>query len=276
MQKTKIRFQKKELTGVPWNENMVITAYVCLWLAVLGAVLGSFLDCAVSRWAAGEIWHRGRSRCASCGHALGARDLVPVFSFLLRRGRCRFCGGKIPAECLLAELAGAGVFLCLGLRFGPRPALGQWLVWVGLLLALSLADAARRIIPDALLLALAANRLLWLVLLRENPAEAALGILTACAVPALLLALVLAAEKVSRREVMGGGDIKLLFALALYLGWAELLLALLASCLLGLLWAALAGRRRGAAVPFGPFLTAGAVCAVCFGGPVIQWYLGLF
>lgn len=261
---------------MPWNENMVITAYVCLWLAVFGAVLGSFLDCAVSRWAAGERMFAGRSRCASCGHVLGARDLVPVFSFLLRRGRCRFCGGKIPAECLLAELAGAGVFLCLGLRFGPRPALGQWLVWAGLLLALSLADAARRIIPDVLLLAMAANRLLWLVLLGENPAEAALGILTACAVPAVLLALVLAAEKVSRREVMGGGDIKLLFALALYLGWAELLLALLASCLLGLLWAALAGRRRDAAVPFGPFLAAGAVCAVCFGGPVIQWYLGLF
>ena len=200
---------------MPWNENMVITAYMCLWLAVLGAVLGSFLDCAVSRWAAGEPWHRGRSRCISCGHPLVARDLVPVASYLLRRGRCRFCGRKIPAECLLAELAGAGAFLCLGLRFGLRPALGQWLVWAGLLLALSLWDAAEQIIPDSLLL-------------------------------------------------------------ALYMGWAELLLGLLLSCLLGLLWAALAGRRRDAAVPFGPFLAAGAVSAVCFGGPVIRWYFSLF
>ena len=108
------------MKDMPWNENMVITAYLCLWLAVLGAVLGSFLDCAVSRRAAGEPWHRGRSRCISCGHPLGARDLVPVASYLLRRGRCRFCGRKIPAECLLAELAGAGMFLCLGLRFGDR------------------------------------------------------------------------------------------------------------------------------------------------------------
>ncbi len=261
---------------MPWNENMVITAYLCLWLAVLGAVLGSFLDCAVSRRAAGEPWHRGRSRCTACGHPLGARDLVPVFSYLLRRGRCRFCGGKIPSECLLAELAGAGMFLCLGLRFGLRPALGQWLVWAGLLLALSLWDAAERIIPDSLLLALAANRLLWLVLLRERPAEAALEILTACAVPAALLALVLAAEKLLGREVMGGGDLKLLFSLALYMSWAELLLGLLLSCLLGLLWAALAGRRGDAAVPFGPFLAAGALSAVCFGGPVIRWYFGLF
>ena len=261
---------------MPWNENMVITAYMCLWLAVLGAVLGSFLDCAVSRWAAGEPWHRGRSRCISCGHPLVARDLVPVASYLLRRGRCRFCGRKIPAECLLAELAGAGAFLCLGLRFGLRPALGQWLVWAGLLLAVSLRDAAEQIIPDSLLLALAANRLLWLVLLRERPAEAVPEILAACAVPAVLLALVLAAEKLLGREVMGGGDLKLLFSLALYMSWAELLLGLLLACLLGLLWAALAGRRRDAAVPFGPFLAAGAVSAVCFGGPMIRWYFCLF
>ena len=175
-----------------------------------------------------------------------------------------------------AELAGAGMFLCLGLRFGPRPALGQWLVWAGLLLALSLTDAAERIIPDSLLLALAANRLLWLALLRERPVEAALEILMACTVPAVLLALVLAAEKLLGREVMGGGDLKLLFSLALYMSWAELLLGLLLSCLLGLLWAALAGRRGDAAVPFGPFLAAGALSAVCFGGPVIRWYFGLF
>lgn len=262
---------------MPLDENMVITAYLCLWLAAFGAVLGSFLDCAVSRWAAGEPHpFGGRSRCAACGHTLGARDLVPVFSWLFLRGRCRFCGGRIPAECLLAELAGAGAFLCLGVRFGLSPALGQWLVWAGLLLALSLTDAAKRIIPDGLLLALAANRLVWLFLLGEPLGEAALGMLAACAVPGGLLALVLAAERLLGREVMGGGDIKLLFALALYLSWAELLLALLAGCLLGLAWAALAGRRQGAAVPFGPFLAAGAVMTVCFGGPVIGWYLGLF
>ena len=75
---------------------------------------------------------------------------------------------------------------------------------------------------------------------------------------------------------MGGGDIKLLFALALYLTWAQLLLALLAGCLAGLAWAALAGRRRGTAVAFGPFLAAGALYAVCWGEPLIQWYFGLF
>ena len=95
-------------------------------------------------------------------------------------------------------------------------------------------------------------------------------------IPAILLALVLAGEWLTGRELMGGGDIKLLFALALYLTWAQLLLALLAGCLAGLAWAALAGSRRGTAVAFGPFLAAGALYAVCWGEPLIQWYFGLF
>lgn len=255
------------------DEQQIWTAFLCFWLAVLGAVLGSFLDCAASRWAAGEAdIFRGRSRCASCGHPLGARDLVPVFSFLLRRGRCRWCGEPIPAECLWAELAGALALACAGARFGPAAELGQWAVFAAVLLALSLTDRAKRIIPDRLLLVLAANRVLWFFLLGQGVREA-LAAVKAWSIPAALLALVLAAERLLGREVMGGGDIKLLFALALYLAWAELLLALLAGCLLGLAWAAV--RRKKDAIPFGPFLAAGAVLSAAFGGPVVEWYLGL-
>lgn len=257
------------------EEQQIWTAFLCFWLAVLGAVLGSFLDCAASRWAVGEPPFRGRSRCASCGHTLGAGDLVPVLSFLLRRGRCRYCGERIPVECLASELAGALALGCLAARFGPEWELGQWAVWAVLLLALSLTDAAKQIIPDSLLLALAANRAVWFFVLGHGVREL-LAAVTACAVPAALLAMVLAMEKRMGREVMGGGDIKLLFVLALYLRWAELLLALLAGCLLGLLSAALARRKKGAAMAFGPFLAAGAVWTVCFGGPVLDWYFGLF
>lgn len=263
---------------MPLNENIIMLAFLCFWLAVFGAVLGSFLDCAVSRWAAGEAWHTGRSRCAACGHALGAADLVPVFSFLFRRGRCRYCGGRIPAECLIAELAGAAAFACLGWHFGPAWALGQWLIAAALLLWLSLVDWQRRVIPDFLLIALAVNRALWYFPVEgwDDLPGRVIALLLSLAVPAALLALVLLAERLSGREVMGGGDLKLLFVLALYLSWAELLLGLLLACLLGLLCAALAGKSRGAAVPFGPFLSAGAVLAVCFGGPAITWYFSLF
>lgn len=257
------------------EEEQIWTAFLCFWLAAFGAVTGSFLDCAASRWGLGDPHPlAGRSRCASCGHTLGARDLIPVFSYLFRRGRCRYCGERIPAECLWAELAGAAGFACLGLRFGLCPALGQWLVLAVLLLALSLTDAVKRIIPDRLLVLLAANRAVWFLVLGQGVREA-LEAVKACAVPAALLALVLAMEKLLGREAMGGGDIKLLFVLALYLRWAELLLALLAGCVLGLLWAGLTRRRTGTAMPFGPFLAAGAALTVCCGGPVLEWYFGL-
>jgi len=264
------------------EEREIWTVFLTFWLAVFGAVMGSFLDCAASRWAVREEGGEapdlflGRSRCNSCGHVLGAGDLVPVFSFLFRRGRCRYCGGKIPADCLWAELAGAGALAVLGLCFGPVLELGQWCVLAMLLLALSLTDVFRRIIPDAILMLLISNRLFWLPVLGEG-VRGVLEMTKAAAVPAVLLALVLAAEKLSDQEVMGGGDIKLLFALALYLTWAELLLALLEGCLLGLLWAAaVGGKGKGSAVPFGPFLSAGALLVVCFGGPLLEWYFGLF
>lgn len=256
-------------------EETILTIYLCFWLGVMGAVWASFADCAVSRWAAGERMFAGRSKCAACGHVLGAGDLVPVFSWLFRRGRCKYCGEPIPADCLVSELAGAAGFVCAGARFGLSLELGQWLIWWALLLCLSLTDGAKRIIPDPLLLALAANRLIWFFVLKEE-FSAVFDVFKACSVPLALLALVLLAEKVTGREVMGGGDIKLLFVLALYLSWAQLLLALLAGCLTGLLWAALAGGRRGTAVPFGPFLAAGAALTVYFGDPVIQWYFSLF
>lgn len=257
------------------EEQLIWTIFLCFWLAVLGAVLGSFLDCAVSRWAMGQPPFRGRSRCASCDHTLGAGDLIPIFSFLLRRGRCRYCGKPIPRECLAAELAGALALGCLAARFGPTIELGQWAVWAALLLALSLADRAKRIIPDKLLLAMLANRAVWFLVLGHGTGKL-FAAAKSCAIPAALLALVLLMERRAGREVMGGGDIKLLFVLALYLPWGALVLALLAGCLLGLLWTALTRRRKDAAIPFGPFLAAGAVWTVCFGGPVLEWYFSLF
>ena len=136
-------------------DTAVWTVYLCFWLGVLGAVLGSFFHCAAGRWAAGEHPFAGRSRCGSCGRVLGAGELVPVLSFLLQRGSCRGCGEKIPPGCLWAELAGLLGGLCLGFSVGPRRELGMWTVWGVALLAVSLADAARRIIPDQLLLLLA-------------------------------------------------------------------------------------------------------------------------
>ena len=92
--------------------------------------------------------------------------------------------------------------------------------------------------------------------------------------PGALLLLSLAMDKVLGRESLGGGDIKLLFVLGLYLGWAEMLLLLLAACILGILWALRPGKKN-AAIPFAPFLSAAAILVTIFGSGLVEWYLGL-
>lgn len=218
---------------------------------------------------------KGRSRCASCGHTLAARDLIPVLSFLSARGRCRHCGEKIPAECLWAELAGSAAFICIGIRFGISVELFQWLVMAILLLSVSFVDAATRLIPGRLLLAMVINRAAFLPFLdMPLPDSLKTALISFCIVPLPLLALTLAMEHMLGREVMGGGDIKLLMAMALYLDGPQMLLTLLCGCLLGIA-GTLIGRKQGA-FPFGPYLTAACVTVVCFGGPLITWYMSLW
>lgn len=249
------------------------------WLAVIGAALGSFLNCAASRSAAGRNPFAGRSCCVDCGETLAARDLLPIFSYLWNRGRCRFCGTKIPLDCLAAELAGAVVLLAVGLNFNSVDELGemgQWLCAAALALGVALWDWHGRVIPDKLLLLLLLNRAVWFCLLEtpleERVTERLFALLFSLLVPVSLLIIVLLAEMFWQREVMGGGDIKLLLVLAFYFSWAEMLLILLAGCFLGLLGTALL-RKWQDTLPFGLYLTLAAGLTLCWGAPLIDWYL---
>lgn len=255
------------------DADLLLQLYLAMWLAVLGAVLGSFLCCAADR---GKL-PTGRSRCDACGHVLGVRELIPIFSYLCSKGRCRCCGAAIPVRCLAAEVAGAALFAALGLKFGPSPELVMQLILGSLLLLLSLVDWTAHVLPDKLLLAAMANRLVFLFLLREPLGEAlprmALGAFSV-SLPLLLLSLLM--DWLLKKETMGGGDIKLLFVLGLYLSWLEMLLLLFLSCVLALLWAAGPGRRRaGGEIPLGPFLAVSWLLVTLFATPWIQWYQSL-
>ena len=98
--------------------NRLSLTYCCCVAAVLGAVMGSFLNCAAWRIAHGESFLKGRSHCPACGHVLEPLDLIPVFSWLFLRGKCRYCGTKVSARYVLAELFMALVTVVCLLRFG--------------------------------------------------------------------------------------------------------------------------------------------------------------
>ena len=252
-----------------------LTVYCCLLAALLGACMGSFLNCAAWRIVHGESVLRGRSHCDACGHVLTVRDLIPVVSYLAAHGRCRYCGAKLSRRHVLAEAVSALVFVTLLLHYDiSLQALEGWCV-ASILLVCSFADLEGYIIPDRFI---AVGVVLFIVTLFfvPDPGKRALdGLIGGVAVGGGVLLLALLMEKLLRRDAMGGGDIKLLFLTGLCLGWQKNLLCLLLACVVGLLWGLVRAKRGQQGLPWGPGIALAAWCAALFGQDLIDWYLSL-
>ena len=177
-----------------------LTVYCCLLAALLGACMGSFLNCAAWRIVHGESVLRGRSHCDACGHVLAVRDLIPVVSYLAAHGRCRYCGAKLSRRHVLAEAVSALVFVTLLLHYDiSLQALEGWCV-AGILLVCSFADLEGYIIPDRFI---AVGVVLFIITLffAPQPLRRALdGAIGGLAVAGCVLLLVLGMEKLLGRE----------------------------------------------------------------------------
>ncbi|WP_408015288.1 prepilin peptidase [Sandaracinobacteroides hominis] len=222
---------------------------------LFGLVAGSFLATLVLRWPEGRPLS-GRSACDSCGATLAPRDLVPLLSWLVLRGRCRRCGASIDTTHPLIELAcaTAGVLALVALP-GPQGFAGALLG--SLLVALIALDIRHFWLPDALTLPLLAFGLLL------GPSPFPDRLLGAAIGSGALLAIALAFRWLRGREGMGMGDIKLMAALGAWLSPAHLPPLLLLAALIGLGMAGvsrLRGRRLDSAtrIPFGACLAAAA------------------
>ena len=252
-----------------------ITAYIFALSAVLGAVFGSFFNCMACRIAHGESVWKGRSHCAVCGHTLRGADLIPVFSYLFLKGKCRYCGEKISPRYMGVELLTAAVFVSLVFRYDVSWQFLRCVVLACILLTLALVDLEIYEIPDRFLLA---GILWWAVTLpcfgKENiMGRIGKGILGGFVIAGALLLLTLVFDKVTGKEGLGGGDIKLFFVTGLYLGLAGNLLNLLVSCVTGLLFVVVWKRDK---IPFGPAIALSTWFCLLFGDMIVQWYFGLF
>lgn len=263
-------------------DSRLLLMYCCVMAALLGAVFGSFLNCMAWRIAHGETVWRGRSRCPSCGHVLGPAELIPVVSWLIQRGRCRACGERISPRYPLTELGFALITVLCVLRFDLTvECLRNW-VFLCCLFVLSLTDIEVYEIPDGCLITAAAVWVAALPLLWSGWLQVLLHAAAAAALGGGLLVISLALDRILKKETLGGGDIKLFALVGLYLGPAGALLALILSCVLGLLFILAGTHRRGAAsapvsgaIPFGPAVSAASALTLLYGGGVIDWYMGL-
>lgn len=226
--------------------------------ALLGAIVGSFLATVLIRWPQGRSALGGRSACDTCGASLKARDLVPIFSFLFARGRCRGCGAPIdprhPGMEVAAAMVGGVALVAHGWPLGGVTALFGWY----LLLIIAL-DTEHQWLPDLLTLPLIPLGLLVAWAGFGPPLiDRAIGALAG----GIGLWSIAALYRVARgREGMGGGDPKLLAGLGAWLGWALLPFALLGAGVLGLI-AALAMQLRGRPVKATTRLPLGALMAL--------------
>lgn len=243
--------------------------YIWVLAFLLGAILGSAMNCLAYRMVRGQKWRGGQSKCPHCGHVLGAKDLVPVLSFLARWGKCAYCGAKLSLRYLLAELLLGVCYVAVVARFGFTLSTLSGLVLVTCLFALSLVDLEIQIIPDRFLLIPALARLAQLAL----EGRVFRGLIPALIFGGGLLILSLAMDKILKKESMGGGDIKLMAVLGLYFSVPECLLLVIIACVTGIVMAKASEKDGG--FPFGPALSLAALVTMLTGERIVTWYLNL-
>lgn len=252
---------------------------------ISGLIVGSFLNVVILRLHNGEKIAAARSHCPHCGHKLAARDLWPLLSFVLLRGKCRYCQKKISWQYPLVELATAVLFVVitynyiggLGARvlFVSFPILFHWLrnlIFACVLLVIFVYDLKWSLILDRVTLPAMAFAFLanWYL---------GLGVKSLIIAGLAGLAFFAVQYFISKGKWLGGGDLRLGLLMGLMLGWPKIILAILLSYVIGAiisLGLILAGKKSmKSAIPLGTFLAIGTVIALMWGTSIISWYLNL-
>lgn len=236
-----------------------------------GAFVGSFLGVVVRRVYEGKSGIMvGRSECPLCGHKLGAGELVPVWSYVYQRGKCKHCGGRIGWFYPGIELVTAVVFVGMGSLSIGWMSLIYWLAVGSLLVLIAFFDLRYRVLPDDFSIYLGGVALVGMFL--------GLGAEWWEAVWAVALVTVFFGGQVllSRGEWLGTGDLVLGLALALLVGWPGILILLVVGYTAGAAVAVglLAGGyvKKGAQLPFAPFLVGGALVTLIWGEKIVDYY----
>jgi len=249
-----------------------------VFAVAFGLVFGSFLTVVVHRVPAGESIVRPRSRCPSCGTQIRSSDNIPVLSWILLGGRCRSCGTRISVIYPLTELATGALFVAAALAFD-----GLWVAvmmapFLGLLLVLSVIDIRHKIVPNRLVypsFLIFAGYLVVAALTGEG-VDLLRALIGCLAYGSGLLVIALISPK-----GMGMGDVKLAGLIGLVLGSLGLRYVAVAAAAgvaiggVGALVALALGASRKTAIPFGPYLAAGALVAAFCGAQIAHWYLNL-
>lgn len=259
--------------------------------SILGLFIGSFISCIVYRVYNNKSFIKGHSICPNCNHKLGVLDLIPLFSYLSLKGRCRYCNQKISKQYPIIEIS-TGIMFFLVAFFLNASFLTQGflnLEFLNLLfhffvvscfIMIFVFDLRWFIIPDGLTFSAIAVTLVYLfsqtfIFNVMTPDELLMRVITAFIVFLFFFALYFFSDG----KAMGFGDVKLVIFLGLLLGFPNILPALFIAfatgAIIGLAMMAFKKRGMKSEIPFGPFLVFGTFIALFFGDHLINWYLSL-
>ncbi|MEH6938887.1 prepilin peptidase [Bacillus sp. JJ664] len=249
---------------------MMILLY--LYFFILGLVFGSFFNVVGLRVPLKISIVSPRSACSNCGHTLHSRELVPVFSYVLQKGKCRSCGVHISILYPLIELITGCLFVFALYQIGFQIELLIALTFISLLIIIVVSDLAYMLIPDRILLFFLPIFIIERYYIPLDPWwNSIVG-----AVGAFIVLFFIA---IVSNGGMGGGDVKLFGVLGLVLGWKLILITFMIACFIGTVFG-LASMKAGKVekrnpIPFGPFIAIGGLISYFYGNELLNWYLSI-
>ena len=258
-----------------------------IFIFIIGAVIGSFLNVCIVRMPQEKSVIKPRSHCVHCQHTIPWYDNVPLFSFLILRGRCRFCQAKISRRYVVVELLTAVTFLDFYLYFGFSELLVPYLIMFSCFIAATFIDFEHRIIPDEISVG---GMLTGVLLSFVTPALHGFSAYTPgwsvhfqslwCSVMGVLIgggaiyAMGMLGDFLFKKESMGGGDIKLLAMIGAFLGWEKAILTFFVAPFFGAVYGVIEKiRTRDTTIAYGPFLVLGALISLFWGDALIDWVM---
>ena len=245
-----------------------LTPYIIIF--IFGITIGSFLNVCIYRIPLGESIVTAPSHCMTCGRKLKWYDMVPVFSWLVLGGKCRNCKSKISVQYPIIEGVNGILYVMICAVNGLEWSSVIYCFMASALLVLSIIDWRTYEIPFGINVFLFVLGIAMTILDRGNLVEHLIGMICVSGLLGILYLL-------TGGRAIGGGDIKLMFACGLILGWKLILLAFFLRCIIGSVVhiIRMAVKKAGRMLAMGPYLSAGILLAALWGNAWINWYLSL-
>lgn len=237
---------------------------------IFGITIGSFLNVCIYRIPLGESIVMATSHCMTCGRKLKWYDMVPVFSWLVLGGKCRNCKSKISVQYPIIEGVNGILYVMICAVNGLEWSSVIYCFMASALLVLSIIDWRTYEIPFGINVFLFVLGIAMTILDRGNLVEHLIGMICVSGLLGILYLL-------TGGRAIGGGDIKLMFACGLILGWKLILLAFFLGCIIGSVVhiIRMSVKKAGRMLAMGPYLSAGILLAALWGNAWINWYLSL-